>query len=182
MDEFLKQENFQSLIELENTKGLNIRGFYAIRAKNVSNFPEPFRSKLKKRKTNFIYIGKGLNIRKRLNQECRGIGHGTFFRSLGAMLGYLPPKGSLIGRANQYNYKFCKKDREKIVSWINDNLEFSFIEVPIERLNEELTLITENTPIMNIHHNPQALQELINLRETCRQYALAICKGKDCKK
>ena len=182
MEEFPKQENYQSLTKFEDTKELNITGFYALRAKNIPKFPEYLRIELEKRKTNLLYIGKGLNIRKRLNQECRGIGHGTFFRSLGAMLGHLPLKGSLIGRVNQYNYKFCKEDREKIVSWINDNLEFSFIEVPIERLNEELTVIAENTPLMNIQHNPQALQELKNLRETCREHALAICEGKDCKK
>jgi hypothetical protein len=182
MEKFLKQESFQSLTELEVNEVMDVTGFYALRAKNISMFPEPFRTELKKRKTNLIYIGKGLNIRKRLNQECRGISHGTFFRSLGAILGFRPPKGSLIGKTNQYNYKYCKEDRDKIVSWVNDNLEFSFVEVPREILNKESALIIENTPLLNIQHNPQALQELINLRENCRQYALAICEGKNCKK
>ncbi len=48
-----------------------------------------------------------------LGNELRARGHGTFFRSLGAVLGYLPPKGSLKGKSNQNNYTFQKKIKGK---------------------------------------------------------------------
>ena len=47
---------------------------------------------------NIIYIGiASQSLRKRLNQELRAKGHGTFFRSIGAVLGYSPREGFFSG-------------------------------------------------------------------------------------
>ena len=183
MKEFLKQEKFRSLSLLEETEGLNVTGLYAIKVKNISVFPESFIDELEKRENKtLLYIGKGVNISMRLYQECRGQGNGTFFRGIGAILGYKPPKGSLIGRKNQYNYRFSANDRKKIVKWINENLTFNWVEVAenTEKVEEiEANLITENKPIFNAIHNPQRSELLAQRREECRNVALGQCECKE---
>ncbi|SJL30493.1 hypothetical protein PGIN_ATCC49417_01171 [Porphyromonas gingivalis] len=62
-------------------------------------------------------------------QELFAKGHGTFFRSLGALLGHRPEKGSLVGKKNQKNYRFPKRDEQKIAKWIIDNLAVNWIEL-----------------------------------------------------
>ena len=176
MKEFLNQNFFRSLKELENTEGLNVTGLYAIRVKNIPEFPETLRTELEARNTTIIYIGKGQNIGERLNQECRGKGHGTFFRSVGALLGYKPPKGSLVKRQN--NYRFHKVDRNEIVSWINENLEFSFVKLFENIKNVEKDLIKNYKPILNIQNNPQPLKELKTMRQKCKNVALGKCECK----
>ena len=103
----MNEKNFKLASEIDSQVPHN-SGLYCIRIKNANALPAPFGRILKERNINIIYIGiasKSLN-RRMLNQELRAIGHGTFFRSLGAMLGYRPPKGSLNDKANKRNYKF----------------------------------------------------------------------------
>ena len=99
------------------------QGLYCIRIKNVHLLPEPFGTILLERGHDILYIGiASENLYNRfLNQELRAKGHGTFFRSMGAVLGYKPPKGSLIEKRNKKNYKFSKTDELKIIGWINEN-------------------------------------------------------------
>ena len=49
-----------------------------------------------------------------------------FLEVSGAVLGFLPPFGSLIGKNNQNNYKFSDEDKMKIIDWINSNLVVSW--------------------------------------------------------
>ena len=70
-------------------------GLYCIRLKNTNDFPVAFNQYFSEIMNAIIYIGMASkNLRKRLySQELHAKGHGTFFRSLGAVLGFMPPKG-----------------------------------------------------------------------------------------
>ena len=148
-------------------------GVYAIRLQVDSALPEPFASLLDARATRVIYIGKAASLNSRmLSNELRGLGHGTFFRSIGAVLGYRPRSGSLADRANKNNFSYEKHDRDAIVEWINSNLEVTWRVVPPAAVPAiESALILEHTPLLNIQGSPSALVELTRLRRDCRQSA-----------
>ncbi|WP_338157334.1 GIY-YIG nuclease family protein [Porphyromonas gingivalis] len=84
---------------------------------------------MSERNHNILYFGIAINLKQRLMQELFAKGHGTFFRSLGALLGHRPEKGSLVGKKNQKNYRFPKRDEQKIAKWIIDNLAVNWIEL-----------------------------------------------------
>ena len=148
-------------------------GVYAIRLRAGSSLPEPFETHLASRRSRLIYIGKATSLAKRmLGNELRGRGHGTFFRSIGAVLGYRPAAGSLVGKANQYNFSFVAEDRARIVTWINGHLEVSWAIVPQADVRAaEKALILEHLPLLNLEGNPLALAELDTLRIECRTIA-----------
>ncbi len=150
-------------------------GVYAIRLRGGSTLPEQFEVLLAPRATRLIYVGKATSLKSRmLGNELRGRGHGTFFRSIGAVLGYRPLAGSLAARVNKYNFSFMKPDRAAIVQWINANLEISWIELPLEEVRSvETELITMHTPLLNLDGNPAPLVELDELRVLCRRIAAA---------
>ena len=150
-------------------------GIYAIRIKNTGELPDTFSEALNKRGHNLTYIGIALkkSLQERmLGNELRARGHGTFFRSLGAVLGYLPPKGSLKGKSNQNNYTFSEEDKRKIICWINKNLLVSWVcmDDGLERL--EKALIVSQQPLLNIQGNLCKLAELTDLRKKCRLFAI----------
>ena len=105
-------------------------GFYCIKLAGGSQLPKRYQDHLNNRPHSIIYIGKaeGQTLKKRfLGQELRAKGHGTFFRSIGAVLGYLPERGSLKTAKNKNNYKFNSTDEAKIIAWINTNLEVNWV-------------------------------------------------------
>jgi hypothetical protein len=145
-------------------------GIYAIRIKNTAALPAPFDHYAKERGHNLIYIGiASQSLNKRLMQELRAKGHGTFFRSLGAVLGYTPPKGSLVGKRNQNNYKFSLSDQNAIIAWINEHLLINWIATEPEMLSIEKNLIQGQKPLLNLQGNPLAIAELTALRNRCKQ-------------
>ncbi|MDA3904958.1 MAG: hypothetical protein PF484_02670 [Bacteroidales bacterium] len=144
-------------------------GIYCIRIKNIDALPKPFDVELKKRKHNIVYIGiatQSLNKRM-LNQELRANGHGTFFRSLGAVLGYRPPLNSLVNKNNKRNYKFSALDSALIIKWINESLTINWVEQSSDLEEIETILIRKNKPLLNLAKNPEALLELSLLRKEC---------------
>lgn len=159
-------ENIDS--ELPNDK----TGLYSIRLKSNSTLPEKYQRILSKRFHNIVYIGKaeGQSLFDRLQQELRATGPGTFFRSIGAVLGYFPPLGSLKGKKNQNNYKFSNDDKTKIIEWINKNLEISWINYDND-FSVEQQLIQKYCPLLNDSHNPLALRELREDKDKCRKIA-----------
>jgi hypothetical protein len=148
-------------------------GLYCIRIKNTAALPETFKEELQERKHDIMYIGiASQSLKKRmLGQELRAKGHGTFFRSLGAMLGYLPPKGSLKDKKKKHNYKFSPSDEKAIISWINKNLMVNWITYSGNFEDIESALIIKYLPLMNLAKNPKALQALSNLRADCVRVA-----------
>lgn len=151
----------------------NKPGLYCVRVVRPEVLAKPFADVLQNRKHNIIYIGlASQSLKERfLGQELRAKGHGTFFRSLGAVLGYKPVPGSLIGKINQNNYRFSTSDEKKIVKWIEDNLIINWIELTdnLDRIEDEL--IKANLPLLNIAGNPGALDLVKQLREECKRIA-----------
>ena len=147
-------------------------GLYCIRIKEPDALPVFFSNQLRERKHNILYIGiatRSLN-RRMLNQELRANGNGTFFRSTGAVLGFCPPLNSLAGKKNKRNYKFSEPDEQEIISWINDNLQVSWVETNNPKAYEK-QLIVKYLPLLNLDHNPVALPELSALRKKCVEVA-----------
>lgn len=151
----------------------NRPGLYAIRVRDTNALPEPFKSHAARRGHDLLYIGiarQSLSIRF-LSQELRARGHGTFFRSIGAILGYRPLAGSLIGKGNIRNYKFAPEDNRAITDWINTNLLANWVEFSGAHAVEESALIKEHLPLLNLQGNPAPLPELSTLRAECVRIA-----------
>jgi len=148
-------------------------GLYAIRINDINILPKPFSTYLKERHHNIIYIGiASQSLHKRfLNQELRGNGQGTFFRSMGAVLGYRPLKGSLVKKANKRNFKFAEVDEQKIIKWINNYLIVNWVEFNSNLGTIETVLIKKYRPLLNLAKNPSALPLLSELRKGCAEIA-----------
>ncbi|MDE3234503.1 MAG: hypothetical protein KGO81_01020 [Bacteroidota bacterium] len=173
LDKILMNENnFKSASIIDNLVPHNA-GLYCIRISDINKLPKPFSSYLADRQHNIIYIGIATESlsRRFLNQELRANGHGTFFRSIGAVLGHRPLKGSLITKANKRNYKFSPTDEQKIIKWINDNLKVNWVDFNGDLESLETELITKYRPLINLAKNPSALQLLSDLRKECVQIA-----------
>lgn len=168
----MNEANFKSINEIDSLVP-DASGLYCIRITDVNRLPSPFNSILKERNHNIIYIGiASQSLSKRfLNQELRAKGHGTFFRSIGAVLGYLPSKGSLVEKKNKRNYKFNPKDEEKIIDWMNTNLAVNWVEINSNLENIETFLINKYEPLLNLAKNPVALEILSELRKECLNFA-----------
>lgn len=164
---------FKAVSSLQEADIPNKPGLYCIKLREGISMPAPF-DQYSKNRNNIIYIGKASqSIRQRLwNQELHHKSAATFFRSLGAVLGYRPGFGSLKGKGNQNNYKFTEADKQSIIAWIEQNLEVRWICVTDDNLDKlETDLIHKYTPIFNIKKNPATVPELIQLREECIQIA-----------
>jgi hypothetical protein len=148
-------------------------GLYAIKVLDAAALPEPFRPLATGGTRGILYLGKATgSLRSRiLDEELRAKGHGTFFRSIGAILGYRPAAGSLAGRANQFNYVFSSEDRSAIRDWLAQNVVVSTCPVDGELARLEAELIRKHTPLLNIEHNPLRHPEVIRARDECRRIA-----------
>lgn len=168
----MNEKNFKSAANIDNLVS-HKPGLYCMRIVEINKLPKPFNSFLGDRQHNIIYIGVATESldRRFLNQELRANGHGTFFRSIGAVLGYRPPKGSLVTKKNKRNYKFSKTDEQKIIKWINDNLQVNWVEFGGDLETMETELIRTHRPLINLKKNPLALQLLLDLRNECVQIA-----------
>ncbi|WP_205461755.1 GIY-YIG nuclease family protein [Mangrovibacterium lignilyticum] len=173
----MNENNFKPANKIEELVP-NRPGVYCIRIKEVSLLSEPFRKILNERGHNIIYIGiASQNLRTRFfNQELNAIGHGTFFRSLGAVLGYKPPVGSLLGKRNKRNYKFSNSDECQIIDWIKNNIIVNWQEYDKELDEFESELIVKYLPLLNLAKNPAASDKLKALRAECVSIANTINK------
>lgn len=152
-------------------------GLYSIYIDHADALPMPFSGELTHRATRLLYVGKATkNLRTRLiEQDLRHRrGASTFFRSLGAILGYLPPVGSLRGKARPYNFKFGREDTKEIIQWINCHLMVRWCECDSRLINKsERCVIKTLAPLMNLDHNPAKSRKLESLREKCREIAIS---------
>ena len=168
LDFIQNESNFRSVGTIDDIVPSD-PGYYCFRIKNINELPDFFEDELKKRGHNILYIGLASKSLKRrmLGQELRARGHGTFFRSIGAVLGFRPEKGSLLDKKNKRNYKFNEVDENKIIQWMNENLFAHWTTVDFVDNNEETKLIGSYKPLLNIAKNPLALNELRALRREC---------------
>lgn len=151
----------------------NQTGFYCIKLAAGAQLPKRYQEHLNTRPHAIIYIGKaeGQTLKKRfLGQELRAKGHGTFFRSIGAVLGYTPEKGSLATAKIKNNYTFKPTDEAKIISWINANLEVNWVTYTGD-FSIEKDWIKKYTPLLNDTHNPKRLTILKEDKANCRAIA-----------
>lgn len=168
----MDEKNYKSAGIIDNLVP-DCRGLYCLRIKDINSLPKPFDKIIKDRAHNIIYIGiASQSLSKRfLSQELRANGHGTFFRSIGAVLGFKPVKGSLINKANKRNYTFSPADKIKIIDWINKNLTVNWIEFSGDIELFETSLIQRYLPLINLANNPAANRHLSDLRAECVRYA-----------
>jgi hypothetical protein len=151
-------------------------GLYAIIIDDPHSFPESFTAHLREQKNNLIYLGKTTDsLYKRLwEQDFRHKSPSTFFRAIGPILGYRPPKGSLAGKANKNNYKFSPADTQAIIGWITEHLSIRYVVMPSgEATLLEPSVISALRPLLNTQHNPNALPDIARLREECRKIAIS---------
>jgi hypothetical protein len=102
-----------------------------------------------------LYIGQAKDsLRKRLvEQELQHRSAATFFRNLGALLGFRPTPGALVDMGNQNNYRFSKSDTAEIVAWITSHLRVSWVELARERLKPvETAAVKKHRPLINTQH------------------------------
>lgn len=148
-------------------------GLYAILVDDPKSLPDPFSSMLIRRGTRLLYVGRArgsLSIRL-VEQELRHKRAATFFRGIGAILGFRPQPGSLRGKANQRNYRFSNTDTAKIVDWMQKHLLVRWLAMDVADLVEvEPTVICELRPLLNTTH-PECCAELAELRDQCRRIA-----------
>lgn len=171
------------LTNVKNFKAINISekqipdvpGLYCIRIKDPKALDNVFSNVLAGRDHTIIYIGMASKSLEKefLGQELRAKDDGAFFRNLGAVLGYFPEHGSLIGKPDQNNYKFSSEDEENIITWIDENLIINWVSTNDDLNDIEEQLIKEHLPLLNITGNPGAFNNVRVLRDKC----LAIARG-----
>ena len=163
----------QLLASAATAQVASVPGYYSIWIDAADELPAPFRDRLIAESTTLIYVGIATqSLRKRLvDQDLHGKSHSSFFRSIGAVLGYRPDPGSLIGKANQDNYKFSKSNRAAIVSWISSHLMLRIVPDLGANKSTETLAIRELRPLLNIKDNPRPMFELLALRELCKGIA-----------
>ena len=163
---------FLEINELSNGLAIPKKpGLYCIKLRKGISFSKEFGTIGKDR---IIYIGKAsTSLRERLwEEELNHRRAATFFRSVGAVLGYLPPKGSLVNKQNKKNYRFSEDDTQKIIEWMRTSLLVNFVEVNPTELEEiEKTLIGNYKPLLNIAHNPTPSLALKAARKKCVEWA-----------
>ncbi len=151
---------------------LSNTGLYSFRLVYHAKLPERYQRRLDERPYRIIYIGKaqGQTLEKRLGQELQHTSPGTFFRSIGAVLGYRPVKGSLRNASNKKNYKFSEEDTREVVNWLRENIEVC-ITPHSGDFSIENQIISKYTPLLNHAGNPWKCQELVEDRMICRAVA-----------
>ena len=166
----LLQGDFISVGALSGDMVPDMPGLYCIKLRKGVRLPAKFG---KVRENGVIYIGQAsTSLNQRFwKQELNHHGAATFFRSIGAMLGYLPPKGSLAGKSTR-NYRFSPEDTEAIRNWIRQSLLVNFVVVEPSSIDDiEEALIRKYCPLVNIAKNPAASAELSAARDNCVAYA-----------
>lgn len=152
-------------------------GVYAIFVDTPDSLPKPFAALLRATGNRLLYVGcSDVSIHQRLvKQDLQQGSPSTFYRGIGAILGFRPPAGSLRGKSNQNNYRFSAPDAAKINAWINKHLSVRWKEMSVDELRvTEPAAIAELRPLLNTTHNPACCQELADLREECREIARGI--------
>jgi hypothetical protein len=148
-------------------------GYYAIWIDRQSNLPGIYAERLQEQQTRLICVGIATRslLRRLVRQDLYHKSPSTFFRGIGAVLGYRPPRGSLAGRRNQNNYNFCDSDTRAIIAWIESHLQVSAIEEAPASGRREADAIGRLCPLLNSDHNPRALRQLAQVRLECREIA-----------
>jgi hypothetical protein len=148
-------------------------GLYAIFVNSADALRQPSPGLCAIPQNKLLYIGiatKSL-VARLVEQDLHHLKASSFFRSLGAVLGFKPPVGSLLGRKNQYNYRFSPSDTGTIIEWINAHLLVQWLCTSRALAAVEKEAIRQHSPFLNITHNPTPSPEVKRLRALCRTLA-----------
>lgn len=172
MKVLINEKNFKSIEECERSIP-DAAGLFCVRIKNPKALDTVFLNVLTERNHTILYIGvASKSLRKHFfEEELRAKGHGTFFRTMGAVLGYLPEEGSLIGKTNQSAYKFSPEHEQEIITWMEEHLIFNWIATNTDLHAVEGKLIKEHLPLLNIAGNPGVINNVRVLRNRCKAMA-----------
>lgn len=149
-------------------------GLYSIFVDDATSLPDPFRSLLISSGNRLLYIGRVRDslYQRLIEEELRHRRAATFFRGIGAVLGFLPLSGSLRENKNKKNYRFSSEDSAKIIAWNERHLRVRWLGLDVEQLlGVEPVVIRTLRPLMNTVHNPNRRPELADLRAECRRVA-----------
>ena len=149
-------------------------GLYSIFVDDATSLPDPFRSLLVSGGNRLLYIGRARDslYQRLIEEELRHKKAATFFRGIGALLGFSPPSGSLREKKNKKNYKFSTADSAKIIAWNEQHLLVRWLALEAEQVVQvEAVVIHALRPLMNTIHNPNCRPELAALRAECRRVA-----------
>lgn len=119
-----------------------------------------------------IYVGEAKGsggLLKRFRQEFRQAGRGTFFRSVGAVLGETPRVAHHLGEIK--NYLFEGEAKERIINFIEETMGVQYESLDDARFITDEPEIRMKKPILNIKHNPLPSQFVKSRRDRCRQIA-----------
>lgn len=147
-------------------------GLYCFRIENPYSLPPTFRDLLLGRDHNILYIGQASKslFERCWEEELHHKNPATFFRKVGAILGFRPPKGTL-GESGK-NFKFSASDTAKIISWMESNLLVNMVECKVPNLDSnEKSLIEKYCPLLNGTYNPKKLKSVTELIKECREIA-----------
>ncbi len=127
LEELMEEQRFTKVSELSSSDIPNKPGLYAIKIDDIDCLPDVLSEELKRRGHNILYIGiASQSLRRRFwDQELHLKNNATFFRSMGAILGYRPQKGSLS--LGSRNYKFSKEDTMGIICWMEEHLLVNYV-------------------------------------------------------
>lgn len=164
---FMNYNKFKRVSMLSRDDIPTSAGLYAITIDDENILPYTFSTELKRRNHKLLYIGISKdNLRTRLwKSELHCHKPATFFRSIGAILGFTPVAGSL--QSSSRNYKFSKEDQLLIEQWMADHLLVNFIPYNSNIEDIEKQLIVNYKPIINLRDNPYKIHELEILRNKC---------------
>lgn len=146
-------------------------GYYAIFIADNALLPSWMLNRIDSNGILYIGIATRSLLTRLCRQELRHKSPATFFRGLGAVLGFSPPMGSLRNKKNQKNYRFSETDTAEIIQWINSNLAISWVCSDTPERSVEKKLIGMHVPPMNTANNPNSLPQLSTLRAKCREVA-----------
>jgi hypothetical protein len=147
-------------------------GHYAIFVENPEALSPVFAARIPRSGLIYMGIASGSLLSRLVHQDLRHHSPASFFRSLGAALGFRPSSGSLANYTRKNNYGFSVADTRRIIEWVDQHLSVSWLcETPSEP--EEKRLIQLHRPVFNIKHNPEKCQHLVELRRLCVERASA---------
>ncbi len=170
IEKLLIMGTFVPLSSMEERSVPKRRGFYCIKLRKGVSLPAKFGQV---REDGIIYIGLASSslYQRFWKQELNCEGAGTFFRSIGTILGFYPPKGSLYG-TKSCNFEFSASDKEAIKKWMRQSLFVNFVPYCCNNLDIiETKLIQSYHPLVNIKKNPSKSQALYDARQERISYA-----------
>lgn len=177
-EQLLDEPSRKSVDEVEAyLKESDSHGFFAIFVHDVAALPSEYRGELRSRGTSLMYVGmawKKLLYERLCEETLQHHRPAAFFRSIGAVLGYRPDSGSLVGKVNQNNYYFSPSDTECIHEWLRENVLVSTVSVE-EKLaqNSSKELIKALCPILNVRYNSPPFAPLQVAKDRCKEIACA---------